>query len=123
MTLTNNEIYIYAKNLIEAFDDKNQKLPVKINFYLQKNKNTLTELAAAIDAERLSIAQSYGSLAEDGQQYMIPPEKIEEVNKELMDLLSLTQEVQIYTIKIDDLDDNLSITTAQMEALMFMIEQ
>ena len=122
MILTNNEIYLYAKNLMEAFNDKDQKLPIKINFYLQKNKSILTELAMDIDKQRIFIASSNGELNAEQQQYIIPPEKIEEVNKELNDLLSLTQEVQIYTIKIDDLDDNLSLTTAQMEAILFMIE-
>ena len=123
MILTNNEIYTYTKNLIEAFNDKDQKLPIKINFYLQKNKSALTDLAVDIDKERITIAQTYGILDAESQQYIIPPEKIEEVNKELNDLLSLTQEVQIYTIKFEDLNDDLSLTTAQMEALLFMIEQ
>lgn len=123
MKLTNNEIYLYAKNLIEAFNDKDQKLPIKINFYLQKNKNTLIELAGSIEAIRMEIAKNYGTLDTESQQYIIPPEKIEEVNKELTDLLSLEQEVQIYMINIDNLSDDLSLTTAQMEALMFMIEQ
>lgn len=123
MTLTNNEIYIYAKNLTEAFDDKDQKLPIKINFYLQKNKNTLIELAAAIEVARIDIAKNYGTLNEEAQQYIIPPEKMDEVNKELVDLLTLEQEVQIYTINIDNLSDDIALTTAQMEAIMFMIEQ
>lgn len=123
MTLTNNEIYIYAKNLIEAFNDRDQKLPIKINFYLQKNKNTLIELASSIEIARMEIAKNYGNFDTESQQYIIPPEKIEEVNKELADLLSLEQEVQIYMINIDNLSDDLSLTTAQMEALMFMIEQ
>jgi hypothetical protein len=123
MTLTNNEIYIYAKNLIEAFNDKDQKLPIKINFYLQKNKNILIELAGAIEIARIEIAKNYGTLDTESQQYIVPPEKIEEVNKELTDLLSLEQEVQIYMINIDNLSDDISLTTAQMEAIMFMIEQ
>lgn len=123
MTLTNNEIYIYAKNLAEAFDDKDQKLPIKINFYLQKNKNTLIELATAIEAARIEIAKNYGTLDTEARQYIIPPEKMDEVNKELIDLLTLEQEVQIYTINIDNLSDDIALTTAQMEALMFMIEQ
>lgn len=122
MTLTNNEIYIYARNLTEAFNDKDQKLPIKINFYLQKNKNTLMELAIAIEASRMEIVKNYGNLDENSQQYIIPPDKIEEVNKELIDLLALEQEVQIYTISIDNFSDDLSLTTAQMEAIMFMID-
>lgn len=123
MKLTNNEIYTYANNLAQAFDDKDQKLPIKISFYLQKNKNTLVQLAQDIEQSRMSIAQSHGTLDEENQQYVIPPEKMETVAKELNDLFTLEQEVQIYTINIDSFGDDLTITTAQMEAIMFMIEQ
>lgn len=123
MILTNNEIYIYAQKLTMAFNDEQQKLPVKINFYLQKNKSILNNMASEIEKERVEIAKTYGELDDENWQYVIPPEKIEEVNKELNDLLSLTQEVQIYTIKIEDLSDDLTLTTAQMEAIMFMIEE
>lgn len=122
MILTNNEIYMYAQKLTIAFNDEQQKLPVKINFYLQKNKSILKNMASEIEKERMEIAKNYGELDNENWQYIIPPEKIEEVNKELNDLLSLTQEVQIYTIKIEDLSDDLTLTTAQMEAIMFMIE-
>ena len=77
----------------------------------------------SIESERLSIAGQYGTLSPEEDQYVIPPEKIEEVNKEMSDLLNLTQEVQIYTVKLEDLNDDLMLTTAQMEALLFMIEQ
>ena len=123
MKLTNNEIYLYAKKIAEAFDDKDQKLPIKINFYLQKNKNTLVQLAQDIEQSRLLIAKNYGDLDEEKQQYTISPENMDIVTKELNDLFNLEQDVQIYTVKIDQFDDDLTITTAQMEALMFMIEQ
>lgn len=123
MKLTNNEIYVYAKNLAEAFDDKEQKLPIKISFYLQKNKNTLMQLAQDIEQTRITIAQNYGELDETNQQYLIPSEKMEAAANELNDLFNLEQEVQIYTVNIDSFSDDLTITTAQMEAMMFMIEQ
>ena len=122
MKLTNNEIYIYAQNLMMAFEDKEQKLPIKISFYLQKNKNTLLQLAQDIEQTRLEIARSYGELDEETSQYIIPPEKMEEASKELNDLFNLEQDVQIYTINIDSFGDDLTITTAQMEAIMFMID-
>lgn len=123
MKLTNNEIYIYARNLIEAFNDGEQKLPIKISFYLQKNKNTLMQLAQDIETSRLEIAKNYGILDEENQQYNIPTDKMEDAQKELTDLFNLEQDVQIYTINIDNFGDDLTITTAQMEAIMFMIEQ
>lgn len=122
MKLTNNEIYAYARNLTEAFENNDQKLPIKISFYLQKNKNTLIELAQDIEKSRMEIAQNYGEIDESNQQYIIPPEKMEEATKELTDLFSLEQEVQIYTVSIDSFDDSFMVTSSQMEAIMFMID-
>lgn len=122
MKLTNNEIYSHANKLMEVFQDKNQKLPIKINFYLQKNKNTLASLAQEIEKTRIEIAQSYGELNETTQQYEVPPAKIPEASKELNDLFNLEQDVNIYMIDINSLSDDYDMTTAQMEAIMFMIE-
>lgn len=122
MLLTNNEIYNYARQLLRAFQDSNQRLPIKVNFYLQKNKNTLITLAQDIEKARMEIISLYGILDEDGETYTVPPEKIANATKELNDLFDLEQEVQIYKINIDSLDNNFDLTTAQMEAIMFMID-
>lgn len=122
MKLTNNEIYTYAVTLVEAFADNTQRLPMKINFYLQKNKKTLMELAQDIEDSRLEIIRSYGELSEDGIHYIINNDKIENAQKELKDLLNLEQEVNIYMISEEKLSDDISLTTGQMEAIMFMIE-
>lgn len=122
MKLTNNEIYSYAIALNEAFADNTQRLPMKVNFYLQKNKKTLTELGRDIEESRMDIVRNYGELTEDGTQYAIPRENIEPAQKELEDLLALEQEVNIYMISADSLSDDISLTTGQMEAIMFMID-
>lgn len=122
MKLTNNEIYSHANKLMEVFQDSTQKLPIKINFYLQKNKNTLVTLAQEIEKTRIEIARSYGELNSETQQFVVPPEKIPEASKELNDLFNLEQDVNIYMINIDSLSDDYEMTTAQMEAIMFMIE-
>lgn len=122
MQLTNNEIYFHANKLMEVFQDSNQKLPIKINFYLQKNKNTLVTLAQEIEKTRFEIIQSYGSLNQETQQFVVPQDKIAEASKELNDLFNLEQDVNIYMINIDSLSDDYAMTTAQMEAIMFMIE-
>lgn len=121
MKLTNNEIYGYALALNEAFADNTQRLPMKVNFYLQKNKKTLMELGQDIEESRLDIIRNYGEPTEDGTQYSIPRDKIEAAQKELEDLLTLEQEVNIYMISADSLSDDISLTTGQMEAIMFMI--
>lgn len=122
MKMTNNEIYTRATALAEAFQDGSQKLPIKVNFYLQKNKTALINLAQDIEKSRIEIAEAYGTLDNETSQYVIPSEKIADAAKELEDLFNLEQEVQIYKINIDSLSDDLAMTTAQMEAIMFMID-
>lgn len=122
MLMKNSEIYNYAQALTEAFRDNNQRLPVKINFYLQKNKKTLLNLSQDIEQSRMEIAQNYGILNEEGTAYNIPEENISIVNTEIQDLFNIEQEVPIYKVSIDSFSDDLTLTTAQMEAIMFMID-
>ena len=122
MKLTNKQIYDYADQLTQFFSDTNQKLPIKINFYLQKNKSLLLELAQQIERARLKIAEDNGVLDEESKVYRVPAERAEETAKEIEDLFNLEQEVTICMINIDNLSDDLMLTTGQMEALMFMIE-
>ena len=121
---SNAEIYSHSTALIKLFGNDNQNyFSAKINFIIQKNKNILLDKAIEIEQARLEIIQKYGHLnEEDSNQFVIPPEKVEIVNQELADLLSIEQELNILTIKIDDLD-KVEFTPAQMEVLMFMIEE
>lgn len=121
ITLTNNQIYNYIDSFIKNFSQKDIKFPVKVNFYLLKNQNALLSLAQEIEQERVNIAQEYGILNEETQQYEVPPEKIQEAKKKLDDLFNLTQEVKIYKVKLEDFG-NIELTPEQMEALLFMIE-
>lgn len=121
MRLKNIEIYNLAIKLAEVFGDDNMYLPMKLNFYLQKNKRILTELSRDIEESRLKIAQQYGVLNEEGTSFNIPEDKIPEASKELEDLFELEQEVNLYTVKVNNISDDIKLTTAQMEAMLFMI--
>jgi hypothetical protein len=121
-TMTNSEIYNIATILGKAFEDEKQVLPVKVNFYMQKNRATLVALAQEIEKARVDILQKYGTLNEKTNQFEFSNEVTETVIKELNDLLGLEQEVNIYTVNIDSFGDELTLTTGQMEALMFMID-
>lgn len=120
--MTNMEIYGIANDLFAAFNDESQKLPVKVNFFLQKNKKTLLNLAQEIEEERINIAKNYGTLNSETGNYSVAPENIEAAQTDLEKLFNLEQDVNIMKISFEDLDPNLELTTAQMEALMFMIE-
>lgn len=122
MTMTNFEIYNIAKAMGDAFQDGSQYLPVKVNFFIQKNKATLMALAQDIDNSRMEIVKNYGVLSEDGTQYTVPEDKMAAANAELIDLFNIEQEVDIRKVSVDAFPDDISLTTAQMEALMFMID-
>lgn len=122
MKLTNLQIYNYANALLEEFGAGcDITLPVKINFFLQKNIQTLTTLGKEVENARLAIVQQYGELNEEGTAYIIPADKIEAASNELNDLLNLEQDVLIRTFKIESFDD-VDLTYKQMNALMFMID-
>ena len=119
--LTNNEIYFINKQLNKTFEDSQQYLPAKVNFYIQKNKKKIAELAQEIETARAEIIKNFGEQKED-QKYYIPQDKIQEAQQELLDLLNIQQEIEVFTISLDDIE-NLHFTLPQMEALMFMIEE
>lgn len=121
-TMTNNEIYATTIALNREFEDTKQVLPVKVNFYIQKNKATLMSLAQDIEKARMDILQQYGSYNEETEQFEFTPEQAPILTRELNDLFSLEQEINIYTVDIEKFGDDLSLTTGQMEALMFMID-
>ena len=120
-TLTNEEIYLINQKLNKSFEQSNQYLPARINFYIQKNKKIIANLASVIEEARNTIILEFGSPDEDGR-VTISQDKVPEANKEIYDLFSIKQEVNIDLISLESIE-NYSFTMDQMEALMFMIEE
>lgn len=121
MKLTNYKIYEHAEGF-KTFSDCNVKLPVRINFFLQKNINIITTAAQEIEQARLSIAQQFGELNEEHNGYIVPTDRIPLVNQEISELFALEQDLPIHTFKLSDFD-NIELTYQQMAAIMFMIEE
>lgn len=122
MKFTNYQIYQYANELYGIFNNKEIYIPVKANFLIQKNIQILVAAAQEIEKARLDIVKHYGDLTGDNQQYTIPPAKIKEASEELNDLFNIEQELPIRTFTIDALG-NAEFSTAQMQAIMFMISE
>ena len=119
--MKNQSIYEYAQKLA-IFNDSNLKLPVRINFYLQKNIQLIQQAAQDIEQARFNIGAQYGTLNSEGTGYDIPSDNINIVNNELNDLFDLEQELNIHMFKIDDFGD-IDLTYQQMSAILFMIEE
>lgn len=120
--MTNLEIFNIANSLLENFSDANMELPVKVNFYFQKNMTSIVSMAQDIDKTRMAIFTKYGKLDEETNQYKFEPDVVETVNKELQDLFDLEQEVKINMLKLDWFD-GINLTTQQVAALAYMIEE
>lgn len=121
-TYTNSQIYELAVALQSQFSDGSLVLPIKINFYLQKNKNNLYNLATEIENARLEILKKYGTLGENNE-YQFTEENSKIASAELEELYSLEQEVDVYMVDIDAFGDNLELSQRQMTVLMFMINE
>lgn len=120
MKLTNYTIYVYSQNLSSAFSNKEQHLPVKLNFSILKNSQLLSILAQEIEEARINIIKHYGEIQEEGN-IKVPEDKIAIANQEIEDLFSIEQEVNILKVDIESFGD-LQLSIEQMNAIMFMVE-
>lgn len=122
MKFTNQKIYQVANELASNFSEIKTYIPAKANFFIQKNIAAIINAAQEIDKSRLEILQHYGVLNDNTQQYDIPKEKLQEATKEIEDLFTIEQDLDIKTFSIDCLG-NTEFTSAEMQAILFMIEE
>ena len=118
--MTNGEIYNLAVNLINNFNDNEVYMPAAVAYSIQKNKTLFTSIAEEIERSRMAIIQHYSENVEE-KGFVVPQDSIETANAELMDLLAIEQEIKIYTFEVEKIED-IKLTSLQMQAIMFMIE-
>ena len=121
MKFNNEQIYQLNILITNNLNELNIYLPAKVNFFMQKNIKLIAAAASEIEEARLRIAQHYGELDENTNMFSFSENNIDIVNKELQELLSIEQDLDIKTFSID-LIEELKFTPAQMQAIMFMIE-
>lgn len=107
--MTNSEIYGIAVMLIQEMKNFNASLPVRVNFYLQKNIDEIINLGKDIEEHRDALLDKYGKRDENG--YTVNEDQADTLNRELDDLLNLTQEVKIYEIDLSAFD-GINLTTS-----------
>lgn len=110
-TLTNAQIYDSAIKLIENFKE-DVTLPVRVSFYLQKNIETITAAAQEIEAARAKIVERFN--AQDIDE--------ETANTEIQDLFNLEQDVKLNILKLEWFDE-INLSSQQVSAILFMIEE
>ena len=123
---SNQEILLYAEQLNKTFlkEENNIELPIKANFYLQKNIKIIMEAAQEINDARLKIGAKYGEYNAQEESYFITDSnKLERARQDLYNLLSIDQILDICMISLSDLENMAKpLTVLQMNAIFFMID-
>lgn len=123
MKMTNAQIYNCGAALRTFIADNEElSLPVRVNFFLQKNLTIILEACTDIEKYRMQIGEKYGSLSQNESGYEVAPENIAKAQGELNELMAIEQDLPIKTIALEDFG-NIQLKTREMAALFFMIEE
>lgn len=115
---------IAFRNANDFFNGLN--LPLKVAYKLNKIKKAVEENGEFYATKFQEIIDTYakkdeeGNLvfSDNGEQIMIQDDKIEECNKALEELQTLTVEIENYNLSIDDFGENIECTPEDLEVLM-----
>lgn len=121
---SNEDIMTYTSLMVANFltEEHDIILPIKVNYSLQINYLTFYNRAKKIEELRMEIGRKYGKKNEETDSYEVPFENIPAAEKALNDLMEIEQNLDVMTIKLEDLSE-CNLTTQQMRTLIFMIEE
>ena len=105
-TMTNEQIYRIAMGFYKYFNG-DLILPIKVNFYLIKNKNYFLQLGQQIEEFKGKICGNYDK---------------EIINQKLKEFSELQQEVSFYQVSLEDFGD-INLSMEQLDTLEFMIKE
>lgn len=119
----NRDIIIMYQGLSQLASNQEMRLPARVSFAVARNLKMLIPIIEDIDMARQSIAETYGTLDIDNPtQYRIPENNRDTVNQELDAIMETEVDVPLVKIKMTEIED-LNISIAMAEALMFMVEE
>ena len=121
---SNEDIMTYTSLMVANFltEEHDIILPIKVNYSLQINYLTFYNRAKKIEELRMEIGRKYGKKNEETDSYEVPFENIPAAEKAINDLMEIEQNLDVMTIKLEDLSE-CNLTTQQMRTLIFMIEE
>ena len=116
--MSNLVIYNKANALLQEFSQlEDMILPVKVHFYLQKNMEKIVSMAQELEKQRMAIIEKYNITSESKQE----SEALEQANKDIEELFSLEQEVKVYMLPLEWLEE-VELNSKQVQAFSFMLE-
>lgn len=96
-------------------DMLNSVIPVKLSYQLSKMLKKLDNKIRDIDKMGIEVAKKYGGMDEKTGAVNIPPEKLEEANKEFNDYLETSVDLDVWELKLSVLSAaGIKLTPAQV---------
>lgn len=126
MKLSNEKIL----NTVNALGSlNNAQLPIKVAYAISKNINKIECELKAYNTEKAKLIDKYAEKDEDGKliadeygNVNIKEENRENWNRDINELLSIENEIDIHMIQLDDLlNANYNISPAELSMIDFMI--
>lgn len=107
----------------------NAQLPIKVAYAISKNINKIESELKAYNTEKAKLIDKYAEKDEEGKlkadgygNVNIKEEHREDWNRDISELLSIENEMDIHMIQLDDLlNSNYNISPAELSAIDFMI--
>ena len=101
--MTNEEILKVFQGITALVNNK-IILNIKTSYTLAKNRTILIPFVQTIEAERIKLYERYGIQTEDGD-IKVSNENMPNLEKDLKELFSIENKVNIVKIKIEDLQE------------------
>ena len=101
--MRNGDVIKLYETLDRISANKELKFNVKVGYILAKNKEKLRQEAIIIYNERRKIILEYGNT--QGNDIIVPKDKIDEVNSKLDDLFDIENDVEIIQLPLGAFED------------------
>lgn len=124
-----NERVVNTINALSKLN--NAQLPIKVAYAISKNVNKIESELKVYNTEKAKLVNKYGEKDKEGKlkvgengNVSLKEEHIEDYNRDIKELLSIENEMDIHMIKLDDLlNSDYNISPAELSAIDFMIEE
>ena len=124
-----NERVVNTINALSKLN--NAQLPIKVAYAISKNANKIESELKVYNTEKAKLVNKYGEKDKEGKlkvgengNVSLKEEHIEDYNRDIKELLSIENEMDIHMIKLDDLlNSDYNISPSELSAIDFMIEE
>ena len=124
-----NERIVNTINALSKLN--NAQLPIKVAYAISKNVNKIESELKVYNTEKAKLVNKYGEKDKEGKLKVgenvnvpLKEEHIEDYNRDIKELLSIENEMDIHMIKLDDLlNSDYNISPSELSAIDFMIEE